>query len=169
MATDFALIKKLVSLFQESNLNEMEVEDGTSNLKIKMTKGTTPAQVVYSGPGLHIPAHAEPVVVPAPVAAPVSVAAAPQPAEAPAPAASANLHEIKSPIVGTFYRSPGPDAEAFVKVGDTVTAGKVLCIVEAMKLMNEIEADVSGKIVKILVENGKPVEYNQPLFLIEKA
>lgn len=166
MSTDFALIKKLVSLFQESSLNEMEVEDGTSNLRIKMTKGAAPAQVMYTtGPGLHIPAHAEPVQMPAvtPAAAPGTPAG-----EAPAPAGK-NLHEIKSPIVGTFYRSPGPDAEAFVKVGDTVTAGKVLCIVEAMKLMNEIESDVSGTIIKILVENGKPVEYNQPLFLIEKA
>jgi acetyl-CoA carboxylase biotin carboxyl carrier protein len=80
-----------------------------------------------------------------------------------------NLHEIRSPIVGTFYRAPAPDADAYVNIGDMVSSGTVLCIVEAMKLMNEIESDVSGKIVKILVENGKPVEYNQPLFLIEAA
>lgn len=79
------------------------------------------------------------------------------------------MHEIKSPIVGTFYRAPAPDADAYVQIGDTVSAGTVLCIVEAMKLMNEIESDVSGKIVKILVESGKPVEYNQPLFLIQKS
>jgi acetyl-CoA carboxylase biotin carboxyl carrier protein len=78
-----------------------------------------------------------------------------------------NLHEIKSPIVGTFYRAPAPDADPYIQVGDTVSAGSVLCIVEAMKLMNEIESDVSGKVVKILVENASPVEYNQPLFLIE--
>ena len=82
---------------------------------------------------------------------------------------SANLHEIRSPIVGTFYRAPAPDADSYVQVGSVVSPGSVLCIVEAMKLMNEIESDVSGKIVKILVENGKPVEYNQPLFLIELA
>ncbi len=86
-----------------------------------------------------------------------------------AEAIAANLHEIRSPIVGTFYRAPAPDADSYVQVGSDVSAGSVLCIVEAMKLMNEIESDVSGKIVKILVENGKPVEYNQPLFLIELA
>ena len=80
-----------------------------------------------------------------------------------------SLHVIKSPIVGTFYRAPAPDADAYVQVGDTVSAGSVLCIIEAMKLMNEIESDVEGKIVKILVENGKPVEYNQPLFMIQAA
>ena len=78
-----------------------------------------------------------------------------------------NYYEIKSPIVGTFYKAPAPDAEPYAKVGQKVSPGSVLCIVEAMKLMNEIESDISGKIVKILVENGKPVEYNQPLFLIE--
>ena len=80
-----------------------------------------------------------------------------------------NFHEIKSPIVGTFYRAPAPDADAYVNVGDTVSSGSVLCIIEAMKLMNEIESDISGKIVKILVENGRPVEYNQPLFLIQSS
>ena len=89
-----------------------------------------------------------------------------------APAAQevqANMHEVRSPIVGTFYRAPAPDADPYVQVGDIVSPGSVLCIVEAMKLMNEIESDISGKIVKILVENGKPVEYNQPLFLIQKS
>ncbi len=79
------------------------------------------------------------------------------------------MHEIKSPIVGTFYRAPAPDADAYVQVGDSISTGSVLCIVEAMKLMNEIETDVSGKVIKILVENGKPVEYNQPLFLIQTS
>ncbi|GBD89327.1 biotin carboxyl carrier protein of acetyl-CoA carboxylase [bacterium BMS3Abin04] len=78
------------------------------------------------------------------------------------------MHEIRSPIVGTFYRAPAPDADTYVQVGDRLSEGSVLCIVEAMKLMNEIESDVSGKVVKILVENATPVEYNQPLFLIEK-
>jgi len=78
-----------------------------------------------------------------------------------------SFHEISSPIVGTFYRAPAPDADPYVQVGDSVSSGTVLCVVEAMKLMNEIESDVSGKVVKILVDNGKPVEYNQPLFFIE--
>jgi acetyl-CoA carboxylase biotin carboxyl carrier protein len=98
--------------------------------------------------------------VPAVEAAPATPAAA-----VPAPA---NVHEIKSPIVGTFYRSPSPDASPFVQVGSAIQSGTVLCIVEAMKLMNEIESDVSGKIVKIMVENGQPVEYDQVLFLVEK-
>ena len=80
-----------------------------------------------------------------------------------------NLYEVKSPMVGTFYRAPSPDADAYVNVGSNVTPGSVLCIIEAMKLMNEIESEVSGKIIKILVENSQPVEYNQPLFLIEKS
>ena len=79
------------------------------------------------------------------------------------------MHEVRSPIVGTFYRAPAPDADPYVQIGDSVSTGGVLCIIEAMKLMNEIESDVSGKMVKILVENGKPVEYNQPLFLIQTS
>ena len=86
----------------------------------------------------------------------------------PAEPKSDNLFEVKSPMVGTFYRSPSPDADAYVSVGNDVSPGTVLCIIEAMKLMNEIESEISGKIVKILVENAQPVEYNQPLFLIEK-
>jgi acetyl-CoA carboxylase biotin carboxyl carrier protein len=81
---------------------------------------------------------------------------------------NANLYEVRSPMVGTFYKSPSPDAEAYVKPGDSVKAGNVICIIEAMKLMNEIESEVSGKVVKLLVENGTAVEYDQPLMLIEK-
>jgi acetyl-CoA carboxylase biotin carboxyl carrier protein len=95
-----------------------------------------------------------------------SQAKAPAVPASPEPA-SPKLHEIKSPIVGTFYRSPAPDADVYVEVGQVVQPKTVLCIIEAMKLMNEIESDVAGKIVKVLVDNGKPVEYNQPLFLIE--
>ena len=109
-----------------------------------------------------------------PQAAPVQQAAAPAAPQADDKKGEAedkadNLHEIKSPIVGTFYRAPAPDADPYAQVGDSVSQGGVLCIIEAMKLMNEIESDVSGKIVKILVENGKPVEYNQPLFLIQTS
>jgi acetyl-CoA carboxylase biotin carboxyl carrier protein len=86
----------------------------------------------------------------------------------PAPAPSANIHEVRSPIVGTFYRAPAPDAAPFVQVGSEVQAGNVLCIIEAMKLMNEIESDSAGKVVKVLVENGQPVEYDQVLFILEK-
>ena len=95
--------------------------------------------------------------------------AAPPPTPPPPPVLSSNVHEIKSPIVGTFYRAPAPDADPFVQVGSVIEAGTVLCIVEAMKLMNEIESDVSGRITKILVESGQPIEYDQTLFLVEKA
>lgn len=99
-----------------------------------------------------------------------SAASAPQHQSAPAAAPAAKaFHEVKSPIVGTFYRAPSPDADAYVNEGQKVKAGQVLCIVEAMKLMNEIESDADGTIVKILVENGKPVEYNQALFLVDKG
>ena len=126
---------------------------------------------------ISVPSVAAPQVLPAaPVAAPAPAApaAAPAPAtEAAAPAeklaadANAGLIEVKSPIVGTFYRSAGPDKPAFAKIGDTIQVGQVICIVEAMKLFNEIESEVSGKVVKVLVEDASPVEYDQPLFLLD--
>ncbi len=150
---DFNLIKKYVKLFEESNISELEIEQ--DNARIKISKKVETSVQVHN---VTTPAHA-----PAPVAA-----AAPKPeVAAPKEEKNSKIKEIKSPIVGTFYRAPGPDADPYVKVGDVVSSGTVLCIIEAMKLMNEIESDISGKIVKILVENGKPVEYNQPLMLIE--
>lgn len=152
---DLELIKKLVKLIDTSGITDFSVEDGET--KIKISKRNSGSKV-YTQPAIQtaavMPEH------PAPRReAPL--------AEKPAEALPSNLHEIRSPIVGTFYRAPSPDADPFVKMGDSVQPGKVLCIIEAMKLMNEIESDVTGKIVKILVDNGKPVEYNQPLFLIE--
>lgn len=152
---DFNLVKKIVKLVEESKVNELEIEE--NEMRIRVTKSAPAPDILPSFTGVHIPAQTD-----IPAAAPVQ-AAAPQKAE---PKAD-NLHEVKSPIVGSFYASPSPDAEAYVKVGDSVSQGQVLCIVEAMKLMNEIESDVSGKIVKILAQNGQPVEYNQPLFVIE--
>ncbi|MGE5399913.1 MAG: acetyl-CoA carboxylase biotin carboxyl carrier protein [Ignavibacteriales bacterium] len=152
---DLELIKKLVKLIDASGITDFSVED--SETKIKISKRIF-GQQVYSQPVIQ--SHAVPQAQP--------VTAGEQPAaEKPSEGIKSSYHEIRSPIVGTFYRAPAPDAEPFVKVGDTVTQGKALCIIEAMKLMNEIESDVSGKIVKILAEDGKPVEYNQPLFLIE--
>ncbi len=152
---DFNLVKKIVKLVEESKVNELEIEE--NEMRIRVTKSAPAPDILPSFTGVHIPAQTD-----IPAAAPVQ-AAAPQKAE---PKAD-NLHEVKSPIVGSFYASPSPDAEPYVKVGDSVSQGQVLCIVEAMKLMNEIESDVSGKIVKILAQNGQPVEYNQPLFVIE--
>ncbi len=157
---DLEIIKKLVKIVDSSSVTDLEIEE--SGLKIKIAKKIRSSQVVTQA---QIPVvSAQSVIQPTASAAGEGVK---QKTEA--EPIAANLHEIRSPIVGTFYRAPAPDADSYAQVGTVVSPGSVLCIVEAMKLMNEIESDVSGKVVKILVENGKPVEYNQPLFLIELA
>ncbi len=157
---DINLIKKLIKIVEQSEITEISVQEG--DLKIKISKN--------SHAGTQAVIQQMPAVIPEMVAKiPVtgsSIQEEPKLLETKEEKKS-NLHEIRSPIVGTFYRAPAPDADPYVQVGDIVQPGTVLCIVEAMKLMNEIESDVSGKIVKILVENATPVEYNQPLFLIE--
>jgi acetyl-CoA carboxylase biotin carboxyl carrier protein len=150
---DLNLIKKLVKIVDTSEITDLEVEE--NGLRVKIAKKIRGLQTV-SQP--QILSHSS--IIPDQISSKANVEE--KTAEKPS-----NLHEIRSPIVGTFYRAPAPDADAYVNVGDMVSPGTVLCIVEAMKLMNEIESDVSGKVVKILVENGRPVEYNQPLFLIE--
>ena len=155
---DLDLIKKLVKIVDGSSVTDLEIEE--NGMKVKIAKKIRSAQVVTSSPVTV--SSAQPVVQSGP-----SVVEETKKAEV--ESSASNLHEIRSPIVGTFYRAPAPDADSYVQVGSDVSQGSVLCIVEAMKLMNEIESDVSGKVVKILVENGKPVEYNQPLFLIELA
>jgi acetyl-CoA carboxylase biotin carboxyl carrier protein len=150
---DLRKLKKLIDLVQESGIAELEITEGEE--KVKIVKG---GAVSLSG--------ASPSVSPtaAPTAAPAAPAAAPPaPAEA---AAGQEGHVLKAPMVGTFYRSASPDAKAFVEVGQTVKEGQTICIIEAMKLMNEIEADASGVVKAVLVENGQPVEYGQPLFVI---
>lgn len=153
---DLNLIKKLIKIVENSEIAEFEVEEGELKVKISKNYSGAPAQAVLQN-------YTQPVQQQAPAAA-----AEPQKPAAGESETKSNLHEVRSPIVGTFYRAPAPDADPYVQVGDSVSQGNVLCIVEAMKLMNEIESDVSGKIVKILVENATPVEYNQPLFLVEK-
>ena len=152
---DINLIKKLIKLIENSEVTDLEVEE--NGIRIKVAKKVRVSQI----PLQNFQA-ATPVTQALPIESKETKAPVQKEEET-----SAGLHEIKSPIVGTFYRAPAPDADSYVQVGDTVSSGSVLCIVEAMKLMNEIESDISGKIVKILVENGKPVEYNQPLFLIQ--
>lgn len=159
-------IEKLIALVEKSNIGELEVSYFGTRVRISKNVSVTEKVAPAAGklpvtPVVEIQAPAAPI----PVAAPALV----KPAEVPLPVArpARSTVEIKSPMVGTFYRAPAPDAEPFVKAGDSIAPGQVLCIVEAMKLMNEIEAEISGKIVEILVENGKPVEYNQPLFLVE--
>lgn len=157
---DLDLIKKLVKIVDSSGVTDLEIEE--SGMKIKIAKKIRSAQVFTQA---QIPfASAQPVIQPAAAGVEETTNR-----KAEVETTAANLHEIRSPIVGTFYRAPAPDADSYVQVGSVVSPGSVLCIVEAMKLMNEIESDINGKIVKILVENGKPVEYNQPLFLIELA
>ncbi|QHS62483.1 acetyl-CoA carboxylase biotin carboxyl carrier protein [Chitinophaga agri] len=157
---DFKQIQELVKMVNKSNISELSIEQDKFKITIKQKDNEQP---VYT-----VPAVAAPVYQPIPQAAPATQAAPAAAAEAPKAEAKAdNLVTIKSPMIGTFYRSPGPDKPSFVNVGDDVTSGKVVCIIEAMKLFNEIESEVSGKIVKVLVDDASPVEYDQPLFLVE--
>lgn len=154
-------LKELIDFLIEKDISEFELERGDVKVRIKRG-GETAAPVIT---------HAVPMAMAAPPAQPSHFpAAAPPPPASPSvatpAAAEEELHIVKSPIVGTFYEAPGPGALPFVKPGDQVAAGQVLCIIEAMKLMNEIEADASGEVVRVLVNNGQPVEYGQPLFAI---
>ncbi|NTV10206.1 MAG: acetyl-CoA carboxylase biotin carboxyl carrier protein [Zoogloea sp.] len=148
---DLRKLKKLIDLVQESGISELEVTEGEEKVRIAKHFAMAPAQANYA--------------LQAPYPAPAPVAAAPAPAADAEPALPAG-HIVKSPMVGTFYRSSAPGAEPFAQVGTSVTEGQTLCIIEAMKLMNEIESDASGTVKAILVENGQPVEYGQPLFVI---
>ncbi len=158
---DLKYIKQLLELVETSTVNEIEVEE--KGQKIRITKNAAGGVSTHMFPGV-MPAVPHHVMMPASIPSPSPSA----PAESKPAADLKKYHEIKSPIVGTFYRAPSPDAAAYVEVGSSVKQGSVLCIVEAMKLMNEIESDVSGTIAKVLVENGKPVEYGQALFLVEQ-
>jgi acetyl-CoA carboxylase biotin carboxyl carrier protein len=153
---DLNLIKKLIKLLETSDVTDLEIEE--NGTRIKLAKKVRMMQAL-SIPQVQVANSAN-------LQTAVSLS---KTEDKKVVDEHAGLHEIKSPIVGTFYRAPAPDADAYIQVGDTISPGTVLCIVEAMKLMNEIESDVSGKVIKILVENGKPVEYNQPLFLIQMS
>lgn len=150
---DIRKVKKLIELLEESNIDEIEIKEGEESVRISRNSAQAmpiPQPPVYAAP---------PPAPPAP--------AAPQPVAAPAEAApEPRGHTVKSPMVGTFYRSPSPSSAPFVEIGQAVKAGEVVCIVEAMKMMNQIEADTSGTIEAILVENGEPVEFDQPLFTL---
>jgi len=157
---DYNLIKKLIKVVEQSDIAEFSIKEGDLKIKISKNGKQQIVNTVVSQPSVGQVNAVEPVL--AQVENIQSEIASKE-------STDANLHEVRSPIVGTFYRSPSPDSNAYVQVGDSVSDGSVLCIVEAMKLMNEIVSDASGKIVKILVENATAVEYNQPLFLIEKS
>ena len=147
---DLRKLKKLIDLVQESGIAELEITEGEE--KVKIVKGGTVSLMTTAAPA----------AAPAPVAALEAKPAATPPAEP----AGQEGHVVKAPMVGTFYRSPSPDAKPFVEVGQSVKEGDTICIIEAMKLMNEIEADASGVVKAVLVENGQPVEYGQPLFIL---
>ena len=146
---DLRKLKKLIDLVQESGIAELEITEGEEKVRINRTGSGNPA--------VYFPQQAQAV-------APAAVGPATAPVAAPA---AETGHTLKSPMVGTFYRSPSPGSPAFVEVGQSVSKGQTLCIIEAMKLLNEIESDASGTIRAVLVENGQPVEYGQPLFIIE--
>ena len=153
---DLRKLKTLIDLVAESDIAELEVTEGESKVRIVKSSAMPQNQVVMMQPQGMQPQYQQHAA--APVAAPV--------ASVPAAAAEPTGHVVKSPMVGTFYRSSAPGAAAFVEVGQAIKEGDTLCIIEAMKLLNEIDADVSGVVTQILVENGQPVEFGQPLFVI---
>jgi acetyl-CoA carboxylase biotin carboxyl carrier protein len=163
---DFKQIQELIKMINKSNIGEVSIEEKGFKLTIKQKE--EPVQQIIAAP-----VSAQPIaaMAAAPVAAaPVPVAAAaPEKPVRPAEPPAGNTVTIKSPMIGTFYRSPSPDKAYFVNVGDDIEPGTVVCIIEAMKLFNEIESEVKGRIVKVLAEDASPVEYDQPLFLVEPA
>jgi acetyl-CoA carboxylase biotin carboxyl carrier protein len=151
---DLRKLKKLIDLVQESGIGEIEITEGEEKVRISRQVAAAPVMV------------AAPPIQQVALGGPSAGAGGAEPAASAAPAEPKG-HTLKSPMVGTFYRAPSPGAPSFVEVGQSVSKGQTLCIIEAMKLLNEIESDVAGTIKSILVENGQPVEYGQPLFLIE--
>ena len=146
---DIRKVKKLIELLEESNIAEVEIHEGEESVRISRASTVAPA------------------IIAAPAATPTAAAAPGATAAAPAAVKEPEGHIIRSPMVGTFYRAPSPGAKPFVMDGQSVSTGETLCIIEAMKILNQIESDKSGKIVEILVENGQPVEYNEPLCVID--
>jgi acetyl-CoA carboxylase biotin carboxyl carrier protein len=151
---DLRKLKTLIDLVSESNISELEITEADGKVRI-----------VKSDPGAH--AHGHPIAYGPPPALPAAPAPQTREAAAPAPEPAPAGHTVKAPMVGTFYRSSSPGAKPFVEVGSTIKEGEPICIIEAMKIMNEIEADKSGTVTQVLCENGQAVEYGQPLFIIE--
>jgi acetyl-CoA carboxylase biotin carboxyl carrier protein len=160
---DIKQIQELVKLINKTNIGEITIEEEGTKITVKQKKD--PVQKIYTGGAMP---QGNQGFAPAPAPTPAPSPAAPAATPPPAPKAD-NLVTIKSPMIGTFYRQSGPGKPIFASVGDEVTVGKVVCIIEAMKLFNEIESEVSGKIVKVLVEDASPVEYDQPLFLVDPS
>ncbi len=166
---DMKELKELIEFLKENKIGEFDLERGDLKVRIKFAQEGGSADLASIARLLSAQSHAAapaPVVLPEVYAASAPAAGAPAPAAPAQPDEDASLHIVKSPIVGTFYESPSPGAPAFVKIGDQVENGQILCIIEAMKLMNEIEADAAGEIVKRFVQSGQPVEYGQALFAL---
>jgi len=161
---DFKQIQELIKMINKSNIGEVSIEEKGFKLTIKQKED--PVQQIITAP---ISAQPVAAAAPAPAAPVPAAAAAPEKPARPAEPPVSNIVTIKSPMIGTFYRSPSPDKASFVNVGDEIEPGTVVCIIEAMKLFNEIESEVKGKIVKVLIEDASPVEYDQPLFQVEPA
>jgi len=151
---DIRKVKKLIELLEESDVAEIEIHEGEESVRISRVGSTAQMSIPMAAP---YPAAAPAATAPAPASAPATAEAPPKEPEG---------HIIRSPMVGTFYRAPSPTSKPFVEVGSEVAAGDTLCIIEAMKILNQIESDKAGKVTQILVENGQPVEYNQPLYVI---
>ena len=151
---DIRKVKKLIELLEESDVAEIEIHEGEESVRISRVGSTAQMSIPMAAP---YPAAAPTATAPAPASAPATAEAPPKEPEG---------HIIRSPMVGTFYRAPSPTSKPFVEVGSEVAAGDTLCIIEAMKILNQIESDKAGKVTQILVENGQPVEYNQPLYVI---
>jgi acetyl-CoA carboxylase biotin carboxyl carrier protein len=172
---DFQQIQELIKLVNKSKLSAFVLKEGDFKLIIKAQNtednlsGSVSPTVIYPAAQAMVMPNPQNSAIPA--AAPAHTDSAPvaPPTAVAAPTAATNTKEIKSPMVGTFYRSAGPDKPQFVKIGDEIEIGQTVCIIEAMKLFNELESDIKGKLVKVFVEDGKPVEYDQPLFLVEIA
>ena len=160
---DFKQIQELIKIVNRSNIVELSIEEEGFKITIKQKKEQSPVYAQTPVPS-YLPTPSLPAAAP-----PATSAAAPSNSQTSAEKPADNLVTIKSPMIGTFYRSSGPDKPAFVNIGDDVTVGKTVCIIEAMKLFNEIESEVKGSIVKVLVEDASPVEYDQPLFLVEPS
>jgi acetyl-CoA carboxylase biotin carboxyl carrier protein len=155
---DLRKLKTLIDLVSESNISELEITEAEGKVRIVKSGGAVGVPMMMA---------AAPQAVATPASTGVAAAAGPTAEEVAAAAAAAALRTVKSPMVGTFYRSASPGAKAFVELGDQIKEGQPVCIIEAMKIMNEIESDISGKVVRILCENGQAVEFGQPLFIVE--
>ena len=158
---DFEFIERLIKALDDSTVDSLEIERGGTKVRLAKTPPMTAAPVAMAVPA--------PMAAPAPAASAPAADAASAPAAAEAPASSSNLIDVTSPMVGTFYRAPAPDAPSYVDVGGRIGEGDTLCIIEAMKLMNELESEVSGTVVEICVENAQPVEFGQVLFRVDPS